>query len=137
MGLELGVVVRELVVKDGDGHAVEDDAEGDAGKGEDAAQVGLGEHVAVAHCGNTHLEDKRKPEYKDWVGQIHPAGRLVKAAVHSASLSEVSRVSRVITHGDAELVAHCEMLKHAQTHLEQHICVSSILSEQKPLRDAS
>lgn len=50
MGLELGVVVGELVVEDGDGHAVEDDAEGDAGEGEDPAQVGLRQHVAVAHC---------------------------------------------------------------------------------------
>lgn len=29
MGLELGVVVRKLVIQDGDGHAVEDDAKGD------------------------------------------------------------------------------------------------------------
>lgn len=50
VGLELGVVVGELVVEDGDGHAVEDDAEGDAGEGEDPAQVGLRQHVAVAHC---------------------------------------------------------------------------------------
>lgn len=62
MGLELGVVVGELVVKDGDGHAVEDDAEGDAGEGKDAPQVGLREHVAVAHCRNTHLEGKRENE---------------------------------------------------------------------------
>lgn len=59
VGLELGVVVGELVVEHGDGHAVQDDAEGDAGEGEDAAQVGLREHVAVAHSGNTHLEDER------------------------------------------------------------------------------
>lgn len=74
MGLELGVIVGELVVEDGDGHAVEDDAKGDAGEGKDATQVGLGEHVAVAHGGNTHLEDggdvgrKRKADstkYKD------------------------------------------------------------------------
>lgn len=57
VGLELGVVVGELVVEDRDGHAVEDDAEGDAGEGEDAAQVGLREDVAVAHSGNTHLEE--------------------------------------------------------------------------------
>lgn len=55
MGLELGVVVWELIVEDGDGHAVQDDAEGDAGEGEDATQVGLWEHVAVTHRGNTHL----------------------------------------------------------------------------------
>lgn len=55
VGLELGVVVGELVVEDGDGHAVEDDTKGDAGEGKDAAQVGLWEHVAVAHRGNTHL----------------------------------------------------------------------------------
>lgn len=29
VGLELGVVVREPVIKDGDGHAVEDDSKGD------------------------------------------------------------------------------------------------------------
>lgn len=64
LGLELGVVVRELVVKDGDRHAIEDDAEGDAGESEDAAQVGLREHVAIAHSGNTHLEDERKAKLK-------------------------------------------------------------------------
>lgn len=58
VGLELGVVVRELVVEDGDGHAVEDDAEGDAGEGEDAAQVGLWKYVAVTHRGNTCLDNE-------------------------------------------------------------------------------
>lgn len=29
VGLELGIVVRELVIQDGDGHAVEDDSKGD------------------------------------------------------------------------------------------------------------
>lgn len=29
VGLELDVVVRELVIQDGDGHAVEDDSKGD------------------------------------------------------------------------------------------------------------
>lgn len=60
VGLELAVVVRELVVEDGDGHAVEDDAEGDAAEGEDTAEVGLWNHVAVAHSGNTRLEDEGK-----------------------------------------------------------------------------
>lgn len=60
MGLERGVIVRELVVEDGDGHAVEDDAKGDAGKGEETAQVGLREHVAITHCGNAHLKDKNQ-----------------------------------------------------------------------------
>lgn len=58
VGLELGVVVRELVVQDGDGHAVEDDAEGDAGQSQDAAQVGLREHVTVADRGNAHLNQR-------------------------------------------------------------------------------
>lgn len=58
MGLELGVVVGELVVEDGDRHAVEDDAEGDADAGEYPAQVGLWEHVAVANSGNTHLKNQ-------------------------------------------------------------------------------
>lgn len=62
VGLELAVIVGELVVEDGDGHAVEDDAEGDAGEGEDAAQVGLRQHVAVAHSGNTHLKEERDTE---------------------------------------------------------------------------
>lgn len=60
VGFELGVVVGELVVEDGDGHAVEDDTEGDAGEGKDAAQVGLREDVSVAHGGNTHLEEMRQ-----------------------------------------------------------------------------
>lgn len=57
VGLEFGVIVGELVVEDGNGHPVQDDAKGDAGEGEDTAQVGLREHVAVAHRGNTHLGD--------------------------------------------------------------------------------
>lgn len=59
VGLELGVVVGELVIEDGDGHAVEDDAKGDAGEGKDTSQVGLWEHVAVAHSGNAHLKGHR------------------------------------------------------------------------------
>lgn len=58
VGLELGVVVGELIVEDRYGHAIEDDAERDAGKGKNAAQVGLGDDVAVAHGGNTHLEQR-------------------------------------------------------------------------------
>lgn len=59
VGLELGIVVREFVVEDGNGHAVEDDAKGDAGEGKDTAQVGFWENVAVTHRGNTHLKDSR------------------------------------------------------------------------------
>ncbi|PWA16167.1 hypothetical protein CCH79_00020619 [Gambusia affinis] len=58
VGLELGVVVGELVVEDGDGHPVQDDAERDAGEGEDAAQVGFREHVAVSHRGDAHLHQQ-------------------------------------------------------------------------------
>lgn len=87
VGLELGVVVRELVVKDGDGHAVEDDAEGDAGEGEDAAQVGLGEHVAVAHCGNTHLEDKRENQNIKTGWDTVPDSSCWKACESSCALS--------------------------------------------------
>lgn len=60
VGLELGVVVGELVVKDGDGHAIEDDAKGDAGEGEHTTQDGFREHVAIAHCGNAHLEQNSR-----------------------------------------------------------------------------
>ncbi len=60
MGLELGVIIGELVVEDGDGHAVQDNAKGDAGEGKDTAQIGLREHVTVADCGNTHLMNERQ-----------------------------------------------------------------------------
>lgn len=58
VGLELGVVVRELVIQDWDGHAVEDDAKGDTCQSQDAAQVGLREHVTVANSGNAHLNQR-------------------------------------------------------------------------------
>lgn len=62
VSLELCVIVGELVVENGDGHAVKDDAKGDAGEGKDSAQVGLRQHVAVANCGNTHLKDEGDTE---------------------------------------------------------------------------
>lgn len=65
MGLELGVIIRELVVKDRDGHAIENDAKGDAGEGKDTSKVGLWVHVAIAHCGNTRLRGERDNNYKD------------------------------------------------------------------------
>lgn len=56
--LQLGVVVGKLVEQDGDGHPVEDDTKGDAAEGHTAAQVGDGNHVAVAHGGDAHLRDQ-------------------------------------------------------------------------------
>lgn len=56
--LQLGVVVGKLVEENGDGHAVEDDPEGDAAEGHAAAQVGDGNHVAVAHGGDAHLREE-------------------------------------------------------------------------------
>lgn len=53
--LELSVVDGEVVVEDGDGHPVEDDAKGDAGQGQDAPQLGFREHVPVADGGDAHL----------------------------------------------------------------------------------
>lgn len=58
VGLELGVVVGELVIQDGDGHAVEDDSKGDTSYSQDAAQVGFREHVPVANGGNAHLKER-------------------------------------------------------------------------------
>lgn len=58
MGLELGVVVRELVIQDGDGHAVEDDCKGDTSSSQDAAQAGFREHVTIANGGNYHLKGR-------------------------------------------------------------------------------
>lgn len=58
--LQLGVVVGKLVEENGDGHAVEDDTEGDAAEGHAAAQVGDGNHVAVAHGGDAHLREEAR-----------------------------------------------------------------------------
>lgn len=65
MGLELGVIIRELIVEDGDGHAIENDAKGDAGEGKNTSKVGLWVHVTIAHCGNTHLRGERDNNSKD------------------------------------------------------------------------
>lgn len=59
VGLELGVVVGELVEEDGDGQAVEDDAKGDADEGKEAAQHRLRVHVSVAHGGYAHLRGQQ------------------------------------------------------------------------------
>lgn len=62
VGLELGVVVGELVEEDGDGQAVEDDTKGDADEGKEAAQNRLRVHVSVAHSGYAHLKGHK---YRD------------------------------------------------------------------------
>lgn len=56
VGLELGVVVGELVEEDGDRQAVEDDSKGDADEGKEAAQHSLRVHVSVTHGRYAHLE---------------------------------------------------------------------------------
>ena len=53
--LQFGVVVGKLVEQDGDGHAVEDDAKGDAAKCHTAAEIGDGDDIAVAHSRDAHL----------------------------------------------------------------------------------
>lgn len=60
MGLQLGIVVRKLVVEDGDGHAVEDDAKRDAGKRHHPAEHRVGYSVSIAHSGETDLGDEGK-----------------------------------------------------------------------------
>ena len=62
--LQLGVVVRELVEEDGDGHAVQNDSKGNADEGEEPAQVSLGVHVAVAHGRDACLKGKTCSLYK-------------------------------------------------------------------------
>lgn len=57
--LELGIVVRELIEQNGDGHAVEDDAEGNAAKCHTATQIGDRDDVSIAHSGDTHLQEIR------------------------------------------------------------------------------
>lgn len=57
--LQFGVVIRELVEQNGDGHAIEDDAERDAAECHAAAQIGDRHDVTVAHSGDAHLEDDR------------------------------------------------------------------------------
>lgn len=56
VGLELGVVVGELVEEDGDGQAVEDDSKGDANEGKEAAQHCLRVHVSITHGGYAYLK---------------------------------------------------------------------------------
>lgn len=57
--LQFGVVVGELVEQNGDGHAIEDDAERDAAECHAAAQIGDRHDVTVAHSGDAHLEDDK------------------------------------------------------------------------------
>lgn len=59
--LQLGIVVRKLVEENGDGHAVEDDAKGDAAKRYTAAQVGDWYDVTVTNSGDAHLQDDKNP----------------------------------------------------------------------------
>lgn len=58
VGLQLGVVVRELVVEDGDGHAVEDDAKGYAAKCHYPAEYCVRHRVSVAHRGEADLGEE-------------------------------------------------------------------------------
>lgn len=58
VGLQLGVVVRKLVVEDGDGHAVEDDAKGDAAKRHHPAKHRVGHGVSIAHGGEADLGEE-------------------------------------------------------------------------------
>lgn len=61
VGLQFTIIVRELVVENGDGHAIENDAKGNAGKGEKSAQVSLWEHIAVPHGRDADLEGSMWP----------------------------------------------------------------------------
>lgn len=53
--LQFGVVVRKLVEQDGDGHAVEDDAERDATKCHTAAKIWDGDDITIANSRDAHL----------------------------------------------------------------------------------
>lgn len=55
ISLQLAVVIRKLVVEDGNGHPVENDPKSNAEEGKKPAQVGLWVHVSVAHGGDAHL----------------------------------------------------------------------------------
>lgn len=59
IGLELGVIVWELVEEDGYGQTVEDDSESDADESEDTTQYGLWVDVSVAHSGDADLQGER------------------------------------------------------------------------------
>lgn len=58
VSFELAVVVRELVVEDGNWHPVEDNSKSNAEEGKKPAQDGLWVHVSVAHSGEAHLYRK-------------------------------------------------------------------------------
>lgn len=60
VGLEFGVIVRELVEEDGNGQTVQDDPERDADEREDTTQHGLRVDVPIAHRGDAHLEGGEK-----------------------------------------------------------------------------
>lgn len=71
VGLELGVIVWELVEEDGYGQTVEDDSEGDADKGEDSAQCGLRVDVSVAHGGDADLQGETQTPTTVFFTRIH------------------------------------------------------------------
>lgn len=56
VGLEFGVVVRELVEEDRYGQTIEDDSKSNADEGKNTAQYGLWIDVSVAHSGDADLQ---------------------------------------------------------------------------------
>lgn len=60
IGLELRVIVRELVEEDGYRQTVEDDSKGDADEREQTTQDGLWVDVSVAHSGDADLQESEE-----------------------------------------------------------------------------
>lgn len=54
--LQFGIIVGELVEQNGNGHAIEDDAKGDAAECDTAAEIGDRDNISVAHSGDANLQ---------------------------------------------------------------------------------
>lgn len=58
VGLQFGVIIRELVEEDGYGQTIQDYPKGDADESKHSTQDGLWVDVAIAHCGDADLEER-------------------------------------------------------------------------------
>lgn len=62
VGLEFGVIVRELVEEDGDGQTVQDDSKRNADERKQTAQDGFWVNVPITHSGDADLQGEKESE---------------------------------------------------------------------------
>lgn len=55
--LQFGIVVRELVEQNGNGHSIKNDAKRDAGKRHAAAKVGDWDDISITNSRDAHLQE--------------------------------------------------------------------------------